>query len=75
MAAMFVQTASSVDDVLTVTIPDHDDGKHLYGEPDGVIWDARADDAGDPVYPSAGDAAYVLEASDGRWVVLAWVPV
>lgn len=72
--AEFLQTAASVDDVLTVKVPGYDEGEHAHGDPEGVVWMPRVDDAGDTVFPTAGDAAYVMEASDGRWVVLAWTP-
>jgi uncharacterized cupin superfamily protein len=57
-----------------VAVPGFDDGEHAHGVPEGVVWQPRVGDDGEPVYPVAGDAAYVMEASDGRWVVLAWTP-
>jgi hypothetical protein len=72
--AEFLQTAASVNDVLTVRVPSYDEGEHSHGDPDGVVWAPRVDDAGEPVYPAEGDPAYVMEANDGRWVVIAWTP-
>ena len=74
LAAEFLQTATSDADKLTVIVPGYDDGEHAHGEPEGVVWAPRVDDAGDAVFPSTGDTAYVMEASDGRWVVVAWTP-
>lgn len=74
LAAEFADTAGSAEDVLRVLIQGFDEGEHLHGDPDGVVWMPRVDDAGEPVYPAAGDPAFVHEASDGRWVVVAWEP-
>lgn len=74
LAAAFLQTATGSSDKLTVVVPDYDDGEHAFGEPEGVVWAPRVNNAGAAVFPSSGDAAYVQEASDGRWVVVAWEP-
>lgn len=73
-AAVFLQDATGAADKLTVTVPGFDGGEHAHGEPDGVVWSPRVDDAGDAVFPQAGDTAYVMEASDGQWIVIAWTP-
>jgi hypothetical protein len=72
--AEFIQAATGAGDKLTVRVPGYDDGEHAHGEPEGVVWMPRVNDAGAAVFPAADDPAYVMEASDGRWVVLAWTP-
>lgn len=70
-AARFVNGASSPTDTLTVRVPSHDEART--GLP--VRWAPLPG----PIYPSAGDPAWVMEAvsEDGlgnEWIVVAWVP-
>ena len=70
-AARFVNGASSPSDRLTVRVPSHDEART--GLP--VRWSPLPG----PIYPAAGDAAWVEEAiaEDGlgnEWVVVAWLP-
>ena len=74
LAALFADTATSVNDVLRVVVPGYDGGEHLHGDPDGVVWEPRVADNGSRVYPQAEDPAYVTEADDGTWIVVAWKP-
>lgn len=71
LAGEFLETATSVDDALRVRAFGYDDGEHAFGP---VVWAPRVDDAGDPVYPQAGDAAYLIEADDGTWIAIGWQP-
>lgn len=70
--ARFLDAATTTADVLRVRLIGYDDGQSIAGVPEGVVWSAHVDDSGAPVYPAGGDLAWVLEADDGRWVVVEW---
>jgi hypothetical protein len=69
----FTSTATSVDDVLKVVIPGWDDfGELEHGDPDGVMWMPRVNDAGATVYPHEDDWCAIQETDQGTWVVVCW---
>lgn len=71
MAGHFVDTASALGDELRVIVPDFDDR-----QPFVVVWMPLAGESG-PVYPAAGDLAFVQEIQSDVFsghVVTCWRP-
>lgn len=67
---LFVATIEAADDDAFVRTPAFDGGRSSLA----VTWQPRVDDTGDPVYPQAGDIAWLQESDEGEWVVLMWRP-
>lgn len=69
--AVIADTADDPEDDVNVTIPGLDEGLSVFGP---VLWTPRPG----PVYPTAGDPAWVLEVTDTDgvqdWIVLHWQP-
>ena len=65
MEARFADTATAPGDPVHVLIDRFDGGQQRHGP---VVWMPRPGS----IYPAAGEIAYVQQADDGRWTVVAW---